>query len=356
MEYIIILLFFVVGYNLFVYFKTAGLVTIFSDEGIRPFEISEAYIKTTAGGLLFGFKTIWIETRFQPFVALRLMKWQRRIVWVFGVIILIVTTGIEINILYLWVLADYLFNKAISEAFLFAGSGVFVSFLVHCFFLSMAMSFVRQLRISFGETVFLNYLYGKYSNPLVEERYFMFLDLNNSTRIAESLGHVRYSRFLNKCFNDILEALQPFKYEVYQFVGDEVVHTWKTKEDVSGKAVTMFQTVREKLIDHKEEYIMHFGVEPSFKAGVSCGEVSATLVGRKQKSVAYHGDVLNTAARLLGHCKKLKTSFLCTDFYLKSLNVKIGFQPELLTELKLRGKNNTSLVYSASMFHLNKAI
>ena len=355
-EYALILLFFIAGCNLFVYFKTAGSEAIFLDNDFRPFQLKEAHTKATLGGLLYGFLVLFLETKVQPWLSKYVVLWQRRILWVVGILMAIFTIGIVANIAYLCLLRDYTFSTALGNAFDFMGSGIFISFTVHCFFLSLAMSFILQLRITFGETVFLYYLKGKYAKPLVEHRTFMFLDLNNSTHIAETLGHLKYSRFLNKCFNDILSALQPYRNEVYQFVGDEVVFTWKTKDDGSGKAITMFQAVRDRLTRKSEEYCTQFGLVPTFKAGVSCGEVSATLVGSKKKTVAYHGDVLNTAARLLGHCKKLKTAFLCTDFYLKSLKTPIPFEINLLTELKLRGKNNSSLIYSTPVFNINVAL
>lgn len=70
--------------------------------------------------------------------------------------------------------------------------------------------------------------------PIEEDRTFMFLDLNNSTGIAERLGHVKYSRFLQKCFDDLNQVLQKYDAQIYQYVDDEVVLTWKN-EDVIKK-------------------------------------------------------------------------------------------------------------------------
>ncbi len=351
-EYTVILLFFIGGCNLFVYFKTAGLYEVFANVGTRPFNPSEAHLKATIGGLLFGLKMIWYESKLNPWVARYIRKWQRRLLWVVSIPVLIFSTVFQIQMLYLMMAEGYAFAKAIDSAMLFIRSGIFTSFLVHCFFLSLALSFIRQLRINFGETVFLNYLSGKYSNPLVEKRSFMFLDLNNSTRIAEELGHVKYSRFLNKCFDDILDALKSFNFEVYQFVGDEMVLTWKIKDDTTGKAIDMYEEVNLKLLKEQDNYIKLFGKTPRFKAGVSSGEVTATMVGKGSRHMAYHGDVLNTAARLLGQCKKLNKSMLFTDFYLKSLTPPLKFKPHFLSELKLRGKVKMSRVYSPEKINL----
>ena len=34
-----------------------------------------------------------------------------------------------------------------------------------------------------------------------------------------------------------------------------------------------------------------------FKAGMHCGRLMVTTVGRQKKEIAYHGDALNTTAR-----------------------------------------------------------
>ncbi|WGK66241.1 adenylate/guanylate cyclase domain-containing protein [Croceiramulus getboli] len=344
-EYTAILLFFVGGCNLFVYFKTAGLTDIFSNLDNRPFPPAEAHIKATLGGLLYGIKVIWFESRGLPWISGLLNRNYRRVIWVVGIPLLIFSTVIQIQLFYDIAIRGMSLKQAFDASLAFISSGIFLSFLVHCFFLSIALSFIRQLRIYFGETVFLNYLTGKYANPLVEERTFMFLDLNGSTSIAEKLGHVKYSRFLNKCFDDTLDALEGFHFEVYQFVGDEVVITWETQKDTSGTAIAMYRRVTEKLENNKEHYKRIFGIVPTFKAGVSCGKVSATMVGKSGRHIAYHGDVLNTTARLLGQCKKLGRSILFTDFYLNKISNQTNFNAEHLAELRLRGKKTKSQIY-----------
>jgi hypothetical protein len=81
-----------------------------------------------------------------------------------------------------------------------------------------------------GQNVLLNYIRGKYHQPIEEERVFMFLDLNASTTIAERLGDKQYHNFLNDFFFDITPAIVESKGAIYQYVGDEVVVTW-TKEE-----------------------------------------------------------------------------------------------------------------------------
>ena len=346
LEYGVILLFFVLGCNMFIYFKTAGFSDIYLELGHRAFNAMEAHQKATLGGLFYGMLLIGFESIMYPYIGRKVKKGYRRLYWLVSIVLLIIGSMVAIHWGYNYIVVKEGMRVSRQMALEFIGSSLFFSFLVYCIFMSLAVSFIRQLRLNFGETVFLNYLYGRYSIPSVEERSFMFLDLNDSTTIAETLGHVKYSRFLNKCFDEILDAVDTYEFDVYQFVGDEIVFTWEVDRDAHGQAIVMYMALQRKLLLKKQEFIKLFGVSPVFKAGVSSGNVTSTVVGKKKRAIAYHGDVLNTAARLLGLCKPLNSSLLFTDFYLEHLRSPFLFSPKFLVEMKLRGKNNCSRIYA----------
>jgi adenylate cyclase len=58
--------------------------------------------------------------------------------------------------------------------------------------------------------------------PAEEQRIFLFIDLNDSTMLAEILGHLKYSVFLSTFFADFQSSLTESDGDVYQYVGDEV--------------------------------------------------------------------------------------------------------------------------------------
>ena len=59
----------------------------------------------------------------------------------------------------------------------------------------------------------------------------MFVDLDASSGLAESLGDLRYHQFLNEFYYDITEEIVDAHGEIYQYVGDEVVATGQMKRD-----------------------------------------------------------------------------------------------------------------------------
>ena len=84
---------------------------------------------------------------------------------------------------------------------------------------------LRQINLMLGEKNLRKFLMGKFYQPREEERIFMFLDLRSSTTIAEKLGHEKYSRLMQDCFNDLGVVIEN-DAEIYQYVGDEAVLTW----------------------------------------------------------------------------------------------------------------------------------
>lgn len=73
------------------------------------------------------------------------------------------------------------------------------------------------------------FLRGHYANPKEEQRIFL-ADLMSSTSMAEKLGNEQYRQHpTRKIFLPTLPT--PFfnKGEIYQYVGDEIVISWKLK-------------------------------------------------------------------------------------------------------------------------------
>ncbi|MEM1326288.1 MAG: adenylate/guanylate cyclase domain-containing protein, partial [Bacteroidota bacterium] len=176
---------------------------------------------------------------------------------------------------------------------------------------SLLINFFRQVRYKFGERVLRNMFFGKYHRPRVEERVFMFLDLKSSTGLTEELGHENYSRLIKSCFLDLTDIVLKYDAEIYQYVGDEAILTWRVKSsDQYIPFLELYEAYRKKLLNRKVYYFKHFGVQPEFKAGVSKGKVSVTEVGDIKREIAFHGDALNVGSRLCGQCRILERDFV----------------------------------------------
>jgi adenylate cyclase len=214
--------------------------------------------------------------------------------------------------------------------------------LAYILIMSALFGFIRQLRAMIGKRVMKNLMLGRYHFPKSETRIFMFLDLKGSTTHAEYLGHTRFCRLIQDCFEDLTDSGLRHEVEVYQYVGDEAILTWTPKAGVcNANCLWVFFDFMDSLNNRAEYYRSQYGLVPEFKAGVNYGEVTVAEVGVLKREISYLSDVLNTAARLEGECNKLGQKLLISG----ELAEIIG-QPEGLTftemgSLPLRGKSDT---------------
>ncbi|MEM7106638.1 MAG: hypothetical protein AAF519_00335, partial [Bacteroidota bacterium] len=116
------------------------------------------------------------------------------------------------------------------------------------------LSFIRKVDQMLGANVLNDLMSGKYYRPRQEERIFMFLDLKGSTTIAEQLGFKKYSYFIQDCFIDLSVAMD-YEAEIYQYVGDEAVLTWKTEPGLKDQnCLLAFFAFRNQLKTKREYY------------------------------------------------------------------------------------------------------
>jgi adenylate cyclase len=99
--------------------------------------------------------------------------------------------------------------------------------LLYAFALVAAVNFTRQMVRKVGYDVMLNLIGGRYYKPVFENRIFMSLSLTEPHQLAEKLGGIHFHRFLNDFIFDITQPILANHGEIYQYVEDEIVVTWK---------------------------------------------------------------------------------------------------------------------------------
>lgn len=216
---------------------------------------------------------------------------------------------------------------------------VFWLLVIYYFFMTLLISFINQVNKRYGPGILIPLLLGHYRNPKEEDRIFMFMDLKSSTATAERVGHLKYSAFIRDCFSDINEVLYPYRAQVYQYVGDEIVVTWPESEGLKNHyCIAFYFACRKQFQNRSAHYISHYGFLPDFKAGVHMGTVTTVEIGEVKRDIAYHGDTLNTASRIQSVCHDFDRSLLAS----KVLLDKVGPHPYLRTEelgsILLKGK------------------
>ncbi|MGK0385909.1 MAG: adenylate cyclase [Patiriisocius sp.] len=201
----------------------------------------------------------------------------------------------------------------------------------------------------YGPGVFISFLLGKYFHPKREERIFMFLDLRGATTIAEKLGESRYFNFLKDVFRDATSSILKSNGEIYQYVGDEIVITWKKNTGIlDANCLQCFFDIKQRLLDNASYYKEKYdGIIPEFKAGLHFGFVMVGEIGVVKRDIAYSGDVLNTAARIQSKCNELGVNILISKNLLDGLgSLPNVFKPREIGKVDLRGKQHSLMLYT----------
>lgn len=208
---------------------------------------------------------------------------------------------------------------------------------------------ILEVSDKYGPGGLRNLIRGRYNKPRKENRIFLFLDINDSTTIAEKIGHEKYFNMLHDFFADITEPIIANWGHIYQYVGDEVVLCWKNNTRNKRRCLAFIKDAVEAMQDREEYYLKEYGVAPTFKAGVHAGDVTAGYIGIIKKELVFSGDTLNTTARIRSKCHELKHTFILSVDFLQGFNVPGDYVVNEIGEMEFKGRKEKSKVYSLEL-------
>lgn len=209
------------------------------------------------------------------------------------------------------------------------------------------ITFIRSVNKKFGANVFLNTLLGKTQEPREVGLVFMFVDLRNSTRLAEEMGHVKYSRFMKEYYRLLSNCCAENDGDIYQIAGDGAFLTWKLSASrKEAKPILCFEDLKRCFFRTRKRFLSEFGHYPTFKAAAHWGKVIMTEVGNFRSEIAYHGDAINTTSRLQDLCSRLGEEFLISRELLQELPNIGKYSPLPKGPFELKGKSSETFVYA----------
>jgi adenylate cyclase len=223
----------------------------------------------------------------------------------------------------------------------------FVIGIIFGLLLSVFFNFYSIVTTLIGKNILGKLFLGMYRNPIETDRVFMFLDLASSTSIAEKTGHLKFLSLVNDFFYDITEPVRLTKGEIYKYVGDEVIVTWKTKDAVDkANCIRCFFLIDEFVAKKAPYYIEKYGIVPGFKAGMHGGLSVTGELGYTKREIAFMGDVVNTTARIEEACKTYGKRLIVSEFLISRINLPAGISAVEVGNVKLRGKENELRLFS----------
>jgi adenylate cyclase len=235
-------------------------------------------------------------------------------------------------------------NKITSDFF---STGYFYITVLYIMFIDTLYGWFYQIRTILGKKVFRNLLLGKYRTPRAEKRIFMFIDMKDSTKHAEQLGHVKFTKLIQDCFREFGLIAEKRGVDIYQYIGDEVVASWYIDKGIKNQnCLYLYFDFQDQLLKNWPEYLRKYNVKPVFKAGIHCGHVTVAEIGLFKRGIEYLSDVLNTASRIQGLCNKYEADLLISNDLFELLDENPNFKMEIIQDVALKGKEKKVDIFS----------
>jgi adenylate cyclase len=213
--------------------------------------------------------------------------------------------------------------------------------------ISFVFAFMYEINSLLGQNALTNFITGRYHKPRLESRAFLFLDMEGSTGLAERLGPLDFHRLLNRFVDDLTEAIVAARGEIYCYVGDEVIATWKLEEGKApARCVESCFAAIDRLAAHAADYRRQFGAAINVRAGLHCGPVVTGEMGSVKKEIVFLGDTVNTAARIQDLCRQTGDRVLASADLIDRLELPPGLAKRSLGDLRLRGKGADLALYA----------
>jgi adenylate cyclase len=245
-----------------------------------------------------------------------------------------------LHVTYSFFILHLTFIHGLSRFFGYASS---ITWLLHHSIGWIFLFLMTQLMIEFYEKyspgVFWDILIGTYIRPKVQKRIIMFLDLKDSTPLAEKLQSEVYFSFIRDFIYYVSIALLEYDGRIYQYVGDEIVVSWMYTAENRANCIKAL-ALSDRLIKRNSNYFKRrYGFIPEFKAGIHTGEVTVGEIGIIKKDIAMSGDIMNTTARIRTACTELNYNYIVSKDFLDGN--ENGLSTESLGPIELKGKSES---------------
>ncbi|MCP4430701.1 MAG: adenylate/guanylate cyclase domain-containing protein [Gammaproteobacteria bacterium] len=203
---------------------------------------------------------------------------------------------------------------------------------------TVLLAITQVVRI-IGARTLVNFILGRYHQPIHEDTIFMFLDLADSTALTERLGDLGVQTMITQFFFDISEPIVEYEGEIHRYVGDQVVITWPLRKPEDNiRAIECYFAIVQRVEEKSEKYLRQFNTIPRFRVGMHGGPVVISECGDQKQEISYFGDTINTTARIEGHCKTLDCPLLVSSELLQHMQLPPTYIAQSRHSVQLRGR------------------
>lgn len=234
---------------------------------------------------------------------------------------------------------------------------------------------IGQLKSRFNEMLdglkqreFMRDTFGKYLSPEISKKILenqtlelggeeveatvLFMDIEKFTSLSETLHATQVVSLLNSLFSDLHKPIVKNSGVVNKYIGDSMMVLFGVPEKTSDhrqKAVLaslqMLSALKQwnETSDHPNQLPIRIGI------GIHTGNVVAGNIGaRDRMEYTVIGDVVNVAARIESHTRKLQSALLISEEVYKGLSEELleSVAFKKTENIQVKGRSQTLTLYS----------
>lgn len=176
-----------------------------------------------------------------------------------------------------------------------------------------------------------------------------FSDIRDFTTISENMDAADLVEFLNTYMTPMSDIIFKYNGTVDKYIGDAVMAYFNAPNDLENHADCALQAAIEQIKALKilnEDWGKKGLPYINIGIGINTGECIVGEMGSLSRSdYTCIGDGVNTASRVESSCKNYKANILISHNTLAALKDASIYELELVDELKLKGKDETTKLY-----------
>jgi len=143
------------------------------------------------------------------------------------------------------------------------------------------------------------------------------------------------------------DIVPKYAAEIYQYVGDGAVLSWPYQKGLADyNCVALFFEFQNLLKEKSNYYQERYGLVPEFKAGRHGGKLMVAEVGVVKKELAFHGDVINTSARIQASCNTYNVPILISEKLKDDLDNNNSYVMNHIGNVLLKGKHEKLNIFT----------
>lgn len=212
---------------------------------------------------------------------------------------------------------------------------------------TVLVNFARLISFKIGRGILTDFFLGRYHQPKQRERIFVFIQIINAGVVLRNSRIEAYHQFVNELFREISITAMRHNGYVYEYVDDQIILYWKSDQRSWPSAIVNFyQDVRRSVKGQENYYLKIYNLIPVLQWGAHGGKVIQAEIGEIKTEIVFHGDVLNTAARIATLERADKDALIFSHYVFEGIRNPKELNIIPIGTIELRGRLQSVPCYS----------